>query len=226
MVEEINQSDYRFFSLLRYRRRLAEIHVGWVNALFLVLGSALIVLDFGGSIVGQKTDWMHLILFLVALRYAANGLQQIASSTVAFSRFLPESELVFQILNPNPKPKDLSESGLVFYFDSRSDVEQLIPQLLKLNYGVEQAVLLTGDPKQDKIITAAHLSTLWVFSGSPVLFKQAVKRHQKSIKKVVCRIGAEVKKYNDLSLFFKEFDSQQIISQNKLHEFDTDDEIY
>jgi len=98
--EEIDQSEYRLFSGLRYKRRLAEIHVVWVNSLFLILGSAVIIFSYGSQANISSIDWVHLIMFLIALRYAASGLQEMASSTVAFSRFLPEIELVYHLLHP------------------------------------------------------------------------------------------------------------------------------
>lgn len=224
---DIDQSDYRFFSKLRYRRRLAEIHVTWVNTLFLVLGSALIVLDFGLGINGQKIDWMHLILFLVALRYAANGLQQMASATVAFSRFLPESELVFQILNPHSVEEIGDKSGLVFYFDDRSEIESLLPQLLKLRYGVEHHALLKEQLLQDNGLNHSDHNSFWVYSARPVLFKQAVKRYQTAIQIVICRIGSQIKQYEDINQFLDEFDPQSILSLNKSSQMSyDDDEIY
>lgn len=226
VIDDINQSDYRMFSKLRYRRRLVEIHVVWVNTLFLVLGSALIVLDFGTKISNQSIDWMHLILFLVALRYAANGLQQMASATVAFSRFLPESEMVYQILNIKHRPQQDDISGLVFYFDSRNAVESLLPQVLRQQYGVENCVLLEHVKSLQVETDNNNPKPLWVYASRPVLFKQAVKLHQDKISAVICRIGSQIQQYDDVADFLKNFNPQQILKQSKQNDSDCDDEMY
>ncbi len=226
VINDINQSDYRKFSKLRYRRRLVEIHVVWVNTLFLVLGSALIVLDFGTKISNQSIDWMHLILFLVALRYAANGLQQMASATVAFSRFLPESEMVYQILNIKQPPQPDNISGLVFYFDSRNAVESLLPQILRQQYGVKNCALLENIKSLQAAPDNNNPDPLWVYAIRPVLFKQAVKLHQDKISAVICRIGSQIQRYDDVADFLKNFNPQQILKQSNQNDSDYDDEMY
>jgi len=220
---EVEQSGYRLFSQLRYRRRLVEIHVVWVNTLFLVLGSALIVLDFATEASNQKIDWMHLILFLVALRYTANGLQQMASATVAFSRFLPETEMVYQLLHAQAKSHEEELKGVVFYFDSRNGVEPLLPQLLKLQFAAENCVQLDHQMFDDSL-NKYKQGNCWVYSVRPVKFKQAVRRHQKNISNIICREGCQIKRY-DVKTFLNEFNPQKIWLRTKSSYSDYDDEM-
>ena len=97
--QQFDESLYMQQAQLKYQRRLAEIHVNWLNTLFLVIGIALIIIYIVYIQASTTIDWQHLLFFLIALRYAASSLQQISATTVAFSRFLPEIQLVYRLLN-------------------------------------------------------------------------------------------------------------------------------
>ncbi len=222
-VEEIEATDYRFFSLLRYRRRLAEIHVVWVNSLFLILGSALIVIAYSSFGQAATIDWLHLILFLVALRYAGSGLQEMASATVAFSRFLPDTELVYQLLNPIEKgcQEDPIEEGVVFYFNSNIETSSMLPQLLKLNHGVKQCYEL--NEKSSQLITSQEHEVIWIYSVKPLLFKQSVKKFQSQISKVLLYENGYLRCYDDVAKFLTEFNPEQHQMKRSNFEVDEDD---
>ena len=97
-TEQFDDSLYMRQAELKYKRRLAEIHVNWMNTLFLVVGIAIIIVYIVYIQVSENIDWQRLLFFLIALKYAASSLQQISSTTVAFSRFMPEVQLVFRLL--------------------------------------------------------------------------------------------------------------------------------
>ena len=97
--QKYDDSLYMRQAELKYLRRLSEIHVNWLNTLFLVLGIAIIIVYIVYIQASENIDWQHLLIFLVSLRYAASSLQQISAITVAFSRFLPEIQLVYRLLN-------------------------------------------------------------------------------------------------------------------------------
>ncbi len=98
-MTEFDESLFMKQAELKYQRRLAEVHVSWLNTLFVVFGIALIVVYVAYIQASDSIDWQHLLFFLITLRYGASSLQQISATTVAFSRFLPEIQLVFRLLN-------------------------------------------------------------------------------------------------------------------------------
>ncbi|MFK8012950.1 MAG: hypothetical protein AB8B80_12980 [Marinicellaceae bacterium] len=105
--QQFDDSLYMHQAELKYKRRLAEIHVDWLNTLFLVIGIAVIIVYIVYVQASSKIDWQNLLFFLIALKYAASGLQQISATTVAFSRFMPEIQLVYRLLNVvNLKPSN------------------------------------------------------------------------------------------------------------------------
>ena len=97
--QKFDDSQYMRQAELKYSRRLSEIHVNWLNTLFLVLGVAIIIIYIVYIQASENIDWQHLLFFLISLRYAAGSLQQISATSVAFSRFLPEIQLVYRLLN-------------------------------------------------------------------------------------------------------------------------------
>ncbi|MBL4660441.1 MAG: ABC transporter ATP-binding protein [Alcanivoracaceae bacterium] len=97
--QKFDDSQYMRQAELKYLRRLSEIHVNWLNTLFLVMGIAIIIIYIVYIQASDNIDWQHLLFFLISLRYAAGSLQQISATTVAFSRFLPEIQLVYRLLN-------------------------------------------------------------------------------------------------------------------------------
>lgn len=222
-IHAVEDTDYRFFSLLKYRRRLAEIHVAWVNNLFLILGSAFIIIAYSSFGEEGVIDWFHLILFLVALRYAGNGLQQMSSATVAFSRFLPETELVFQLLHPHPNDKPLNnfDAGLIFYFNGSIEASPMIPQLLKLNHGVKQSHMVDG--QMDQIIAKQDQDVLWFYSNRPGQFKQSVAKFKTQISQVLLYENGELKCYDDVGVFLGEFNPSQYQRMKANPDIDEDD---
>ncbi len=225
--DEIDQSEYRQFSALRYKRRLVEIHVVWVNSLFLVFGSALIIWSYATQVNASSIDWMHLILFLVALRYAANGLQEMASSTVAFSRFLPETELVYQLLNAKPdKSKGLNFNGLVFYFSSNNQIDALLPNLLKLEYGVDNSVLLEKHGDIESLFKDKDEASLWVYSSKPAKFFQAVMHNKTLVSNILVSVGGVTEHYDNVDEFQLAFNPQQFVKKKPSDDMLYDDEMY
>ncbi len=227
VINEVDQSEYRLFSELRYKRRLAEIHVVWANSLFLILGSAVIILSYGSYVNSSSIDWMHLIMFLIALRYAASGLQEMASSTVAFSRFLPETELVYGLLQARPRNiETLNLKGLVFYYTSNSGIEVLLPHLLKLEYGANKCIQL------DEIVTRESLSqdvaadSVWIYSSKPIKFFQAVKQHKKLLSYIFVSTNGKTKQYDSFHEFKSEFNPQQHVKIKQSDDSSYDDEMF
>ncbi|MCX7552952.1 hypothetical protein OS175_03595 [Marinicella sp. S1101] len=222
-IKAVEATDYSYFSLLKYRRRLAEIHVVWVNNLFLILGSALIIIAYSSFGQSGAIDWFHLILFLVALRYAGNGLQQMSSATVAFSRFLPETELVFQILNPQPNDKQVCKfgDGLIFYFNGSIEASPMIPQLLKLNHGVEKCHQIDGQIAQ--LIASQSHDRLWFYSNRPLQFKQSVVQFKAQISQVLLYENGEIKCYDEVDVFLDEFMPKQYQKLKSAPDIDEDD---
>ncbi len=97
--KDYEESLYIQHTRLKYLRRLSEVHVNWLNTLFLVLAIALIIVYLVYVQSSQSIDWQQLLFFLIALRYAAGSLQEISATTVAFSRFLPEIRLLYRLVN-------------------------------------------------------------------------------------------------------------------------------
>lgn len=214
-VEQVRASEYPTFSALRYQRRLAEVHVVWLNTLFLVLGTAVIVLSFTHYQSDGSIDWMSLILFLVALRYAASGLQEMAAATVSFSRFLPETELVHRVLTTRNTPlarTDESLSGLVLYFHADAELEVVLPVMLKYNFGVQKAVAMSEVITEGVIHDSLHRAEQGVYSVQPVQFKQVVRKNQEHIDHVVVNINGVHQHYQDIKLFLQQFEPAQVLS--------------
>jgi ABC-type multidrug transport system fused ATPase/permease subunit len=136
--QEYNESLYMHQAELKYKRRFAEIHVDWLNTLFLVVGIAIIIVYIVYIQAAEKIDWQRLLFFLIALRYAASSLQQISATTVAFSRFLPEIQLVYRLLNVRDLTVDsqklvLNHHSLIFISSNRIDdfeIQQLSNTLI------------------------------------------------------------------------------------------------
>ena len=225
--DDIDQSKYRLFSDLRYKRRLAEIHVVWVNSLFLVLGSAVIILSYGAQDNFASIDWLHLIMFLIALRYAASGLQEMASSTVAFSRFLPETELVYQFLNSSEeKNSEERLSGLIFYYASDGVMEALTHQLIKLKYGAEKCFPMDDIENIEALLNETSDESIWIYSSRPVKFYQTVMHNRKSISHILVSIKGQTKHYESLDEFQSEFNPQQLVKAKQSNVTSYDDEMF
>jgi len=223
--EEVDQTAYLRFSRLRYRRRLAEIHVTWVNGIFLVLGSAMVVFSFALDAISDRIDWMNLILFLVALRYASGAIQELASATVGFSRFLPESEMIHQILTGQTETPVVDQSnGLVLYLDENNDIEFLLPDLLRLRFGADNSYSLAEFQENSDVVDSS--TSTWVYSVKPAKFKQAVKQNQERISTVVVAFEGQYKKYHDVSKFLEEFDPQEFIKNKQQQGVMDDDDMY
>jgi len=206
-TEKIPESGYQTFSDYRYKRRLAEIHVAWLNTLFLVLGSAVIILsvDFTDK---SSFDWMHLIYFIVALRYAGSGLQQMASATVSFSRFLPEVELVYGLLTGNFKQEKNNHelygkySGHVLFLSRQFDEGIVAESILRYKYTKSQVIPLESYAQKSSSIN----EDCWVYSSKPTQFKQTVRRFAKQIDWVLIEINSNIKVYDNIKQFLDEFD--------------------
>jgi ABC-type multidrug transport system fused ATPase/permease subunit len=226
--DQVRQSEYPAFSALRYQRRLAEVHVVWLNTLFLVLGTAVIVLSFSHYQADGSIDWMSLILFLVALRYAASGLQEMAAATVSFSRFLPETELVHQVLTvmeqPGPPPGEPLH-GLVLYFHADAELEVVLPALLKYNFGVKEAVTMADVMSEGGIDRSMLNTDQWIYSVHPVQFKQVVRKNKKLIDHVVVNINGQHQHFRDLAQFLQQFDPVQVLNNRSNMPDDEEDAL-
>lgn len=217
----LEQAKYDDFSQLRYKRRLAEIHVAWLNTLFLVLGSAVIVLVAVNNQTAQGVDWRHLILFLVALRYAVSGLQEIASGTVAFSRFLPETELLYRLLQTSTTAGKTVD-GVVCVFDgwsmgfelSRKKYHGLRPQ------NADWVALEQWENGQNSS------KNIWIYASQAVKFKQLVRKFWPQIELVIVvdQQGRE-HFYTDKAQFLSEFQVEQFKKATATQTFELDDEI-
>lgn len=206
-TEKLLDSGYQTFSDYRYKRRLAEIHVTWLNTLFLVLGCAVIILSVDFT---DKTsfDWMHLLYFIVALRYAGSGLQQMASATVSFSRFLPEVELVYALLSgeetkfhDNKKTTD-EYTGCVFFLSTQFSECLIAEAIIKQSYSQNNVVLLDDFIQRED----QPEQNVWIYSDRPTLFKQKVRKHSNEINWVLVEINGNLKAYNNIQEFLEEFD--------------------
>jgi len=226
--QEVVATDYPEFSLLRYKRRLAEVHVVWLNTLFLVLGTAIIFFSFDHYQNNGKIDWMQLILFLVALRYAGSGLQEIAAATVSFSRFLPETELVYQMLKaPTDAQRSQSEkwTGRVMYLNTDAGMDAVIPVFLDLQFGVRNCEKLTEQVRNGDVDLSGYPDNIWLYSEGPAQFKQAVRNNRKALDHVVyTHLGSHVH-YDDIGLFLQEFLPAQFKQTNNQSQDDFDESM-
>lgn len=208
--EKLPESEYEAFSDYRYKRRLAEIHVTWLNTFFLVLGSAVIILsvDFTDK---STFDWMHLIYFIVALRYAGSGLQQMASATVSFSRFLPEVELVYALLSGESnqfekKQKKIKEefSGCIFFLSTQFSECLIAEAILKNTYTDNTAIPL--DDFSQYIELENYNQDIWVYSDKPTQFKQTVRKYSDHIHYVLIETNGHLKTFQNIQEFLEEFE--------------------
>lgn len=217
----LQQAKYNDFSQLRYKRRLAEIHVAWLNTLFLVLGSAMIVLVAVNNQTAQGVDWTHLILFLVALRYAVSGLQEIASGTVAFSRFLPETELLYRLLQTKTTDKQAID-GVVLMFDGWSMGFELSQKRYHALCPQDTAWIELEQWQNNQY----HSKNIWIYSNQAVKFKQTVRKFWSHIKLVIV-VDPQGKEhfYTDKTQFLSEFQAERFRKTATAQTFELDDEI-
>lgn len=211
--KKLDDTGYKDFSDYRYKRRLAEIHVTWLNTLFLVLGSAVIILsvDFSDT---ANFDWMHLLYFIVALRYAGSGLQQMASATVSFSRFLPEVELVYALLSGETKQFEKNQNkikedypGCVFFL-SHQFSECLIAEALLKNFYTENTVIPLDDFSQYIELENSD-QNVWVYSDKPSQFKQTVRKYADRINWVLIETNGKLTTYEHTRKFLEAFEPSQ-----------------
>ncbi len=206
-TEKLLDSGYQTFSDYRYKRRLAEIHVTWLNTLFLVVGCAVIILsvDFTDK---SSFDWMHLLYFIVALRYAGSGLQQMASATVSFSRFLPEVELVYALLNSGTNETEEAQEnvndypGCVFFLNAQFSECIIAEALLKQKHIHDEIMSLDDFKEYDEYPARDYC----VYSDKPTQFKITVRKYAKGINWVFIETDSGIKVYDDIQQFLDEFD--------------------
>ncbi|WP_395377336.1 hypothetical protein [Marinicella sp. W31] len=209
-LQDIEATQYHEFANLRYQRRLAEVHVSWLNTLFLVLASAVLVLVFKYVKAEASINWLNLILFLVALRYAASGLQQLSAATVGFSRFLPETEKVMRLLHlPAAKVQPQQIQGTIFCLMADNRVEQFELSYLMNLYPEHEAVVLDDLIESDQRTVQHYLKkteNALVVSNRPRQFINRVKQHQESIAAVLLCNGGERQCVTDVQQFLDTFD--------------------
>ena len=141
--QQYADSSYMQLAELKYQKRLVEIHVNWLNTLFLIIGIASIISYFVYIQASKNIDWQHLLLFLIALKYAVSSLQEISSTTVAFSRFIPEIQLVFRLLNVEQKTMEIEKLPVVgssLVFISSTHLESFEIEQLKSAIDIQQPV--------------------------------------------------------------------------------------
>ncbi len=184
LSNQINESDYEAFSSFRYKRRLAEIHVVWLNSFFLVLGSALIIFFEGLGADQNGVDWGQLILFIIALRYAGTALQEIASSTVAFSRFLPETELLYQLLTAE-RIKPEKAAGIIFALNLSGVVEDVFKKTISQQIVINDWIQLDMVDVLSLQLGDQDFNNACVISTNPAQFKQVVKKNKNHIDRII-----------------------------------------
>ena len=221
---DIEDTQYHQFSNLRYQRRLAEVHVSWLNTLFLVLASAVLVLVFKYVKAEASIDWLNLILFLVALRYAASGLQQLSAATVGFSRFLPETEKVMRLLHLPAAPAQPEHvEGTIFCLMSDNRVEHFELSYLMNLYPGHDAVLLEDLIESDQGTVQQHLKktrNAMVVSNRARQFVNRVKQHQELISAVLLCDGGKRQCITDVQHFLDTFDVDGFSRDAQLDDLD------
>lgn len=169
--QQFDDTLYMRQAELKYQRRLAEVHVGWLNTMFLVLGIANIVIYIAYIQASENIDWQHLLFFLIALKYAASSLQQISAITVAFSRFLPEVQLVFRLLNI------IDTSAKVEKIDIKQNVFIYIPSSCLDDFEINQIKNVLNFNQNVSILTISKLREM----GMNDFFKQMQKSSTQNI---------------------------------------------
>lgn len=208
-AQNINKSAYQDFSNLRYQRRLAEVHVGWLNTLFLVFASAVLVLVFKYVKTEPVINWMNLIVFLVALRYAASGLQQVSATTVGFSRFLPEIEKVLRLLYlPSVSETTESRAGTIFCLTDDFQIKGFEQAYLKSMHPEHQMALLEEliDSSVETVERYIHkYKNGLIVSNRPKRFLNRVRQHSGLITYVLLIRGGKAQYISDIEGFIDTF---------------------
>ncbi|MCF6300187.1 MAG: hypothetical protein L3J52_03575, partial [Proteobacteria bacterium] len=215
----IEETSYLEFTAYRYKRRLAEVHVNWLNGGFLVLGSALLIIIFEWT--GYDPNWMSLILFLVALKYAAGSLQQIASATVGFSRFLPETERVFRLLNANHCKQAEKLDGVYFYLSSDTTIKPFKLQVLSRHFLYDDLRFLDEIVGQN--VQIQKTARVLLVSNKAKMFFNQVKLHRKIIKKIIVEYPEGQIHYNDVKIFLEKFNVEKFIQNQHNKSVEIDD---
>jgi ABC-type multidrug transport system fused ATPase/permease subunit len=192
-LNQFNQSGYVNQAELKYNRRLAEIHVGWLNTLFIVLGMAVIIVYVVYLNTNEVIDWQGLLLFLVGLRFASNSLQQIASTTVAFSRFLPEIVLLYRLLNINPEDvtiKKMEVSDNILLFINTHQIQNFELQIInnRINYSTHAQIKTLEEMKQQGVLK--ELISLATDNRQIIVMEHKLKRLQQVILNNKTKVSA------------------------------------
>jgi len=223
-MQEIEATQYHAFSALRYQRRLAEVHVSWLNTLFLVLASAVLVLVFRYVKAEASINWINLILFLVALRYAASALQQLSAATVGFSRFLPETEKVMRLLYLPAAPAQPQQvNGIMFCLLADTRLGSFECAYLSRLYPGHQVVLLDDLIESDQQTVQQHLNknpSALVISNRPHQFAKRVTQHQQNLAAVLLFNGGERQCFTDVQQFLATFDADGFSRDSRVDDLD------
>jgi ABC-type multidrug transport system fused ATPase/permease subunit len=182
--KQYEQSEYMNQAELKYRRRLAEIHVDWLNTIFVVLGIAVIIVYVVYIQSNETVDWKGLLLFIIGLRFASSSLQQISATTVAFSRFLPEIVLLYKLLNFNStdlltKKTEVSTKALVFF--NSNQIHDFEFQIFnnRISYSSDTLIKTFEDMKQNGLIN--EFKTLIADNQKIIVIDNKLKRLQQII---------------------------------------------
>lgn len=150
----------------------------------------------------------------MALRYAGSCLQQMASATVSFSRFLPEVELVYALLSGETnQPEDVKKTakkdypGCVFILSNQFS-ECLIAEALLKSFYTDGTIIRLDDSSQF-LEQQNNKQDVWIYSDKPTQFKQTVRKHAEHIDWVLVESDTNIKAYHDVQQFLDEFDANK-----------------
>lgn len=86
----LDNPSYLQAGLLFFRCRLLPEKTRFLNMIFFILAIAVLFMYAGFRAGGPDWSWSRVLIFLIALRFAVSGLQQITSTFILLSRFLPD----------------------------------------------------------------------------------------------------------------------------------------
>ncbi len=220
--QQFDDSLYMRQAELKYKRRLAEIHVNWLNTLFLVIGIAIIIIYIVYIQASNNIDWQSLLFFLIALKYAASSLQQISATTVAFSRFLPETQLVYRLLNVVNNPDDSEKlliEGNVIILISSNCIDSFEVQQLKnsLQFRSNVSINLLQNIREQGIIAffnqlpSQDMQNI-IIDNNIERLKRTINTHKDKISPVIKKViifSSNVSEMKQLNLDeFQQYDQQ------------------
>lgn len=99
LVEETFKSNNLRDELDAYEGRLLAVEKSRLGTgLFTAMAIGLIILVMGGNIIRVGSGWDHLLIFVIALRFALSSLQSSFAIITSINRFYPQIRRYFQFL--------------------------------------------------------------------------------------------------------------------------------